>query len=128
MGRLAFSPPPPESIFAEKLETAVSRGILNSRMKDYHDLFMLVNSEGVLDSLKTSAAVKKTFKNRQTSLNDLPLPLSENSNTNLDRYWKAYLKKMPRDSRKKLPSVLNELISKVNTHLIDIGLVPNKTH
>lgn len=32
---------PPETIFAEKLETVISKGTINSRMKDYHDLLLL---------------------------------------------------------------------------------------
>ena len=28
-----------ESIIAEKFQTVISRGILNSRMKDYYDLY-----------------------------------------------------------------------------------------
>ena len=42
---------PIETIFAEKLETILSKGSRNSRMKDYHDLILLMRSKG-LSSLK----------------------------------------------------------------------------
>lgn len=38
---------PVEAIFAEKLETAVSRSDQNSRMKDYHDLLCLARNDVV---------------------------------------------------------------------------------
>lgn len=31
-----------ESIIVEKFQTVISRGILNSRMKDYYDLYYLI--------------------------------------------------------------------------------------
>jgi predicted nucleotidyltransferase component of viral defense system len=46
---------PAETIFAEKLHTALVRGSANSRMKDYHDMFSLISSKGTLD--------KKILKN-----------------------------------------------------------------
>jgi predicted nucleotidyltransferase component of viral defense system len=39
---------PMEFIFAEKLETVIFRGANNSRMKDFHDLYTLSNSEKML--------------------------------------------------------------------------------
>ena len=35
---------PMEAAFAEKLETIVARGLANSRLKDYLDLWMLIQS------------------------------------------------------------------------------------
>jgi hypothetical protein len=37
-GEISLVVYPPETIFAEKLETVLSKGAANSRMKDYHDL------------------------------------------------------------------------------------------
>ena len=41
-----------ETVLAEKMETAISRGILNTRMRDYYDLAVLniVKSESISDS------------------------------------------------------------------------------
>ena len=59
---------PIESIYAEKLETLVSRGSANSRTKDLFDLVVL------FDEVKTrgrlGAAINKTFTNRKTELPD----------------------------------------------------------
>lgn len=58
---------PVESIFAEKLETAVARADQNSRMKDYHDLILLVRGD-VVDKKAAKAAIQATFNNRGTDL------------------------------------------------------------
>jgi len=39
---------PVETIFSEKLETILSKGVGNSRMKDYHDLILLIRSKQLL--------------------------------------------------------------------------------
>lgn len=59
---------PIESIYAEKLETLVSRGSGNSRSKDLYDLVMIFK-----ESLKTRAlvaAIHQTFTNRGTAIPD----------------------------------------------------------
>lgn len=44
-GEISLIVYPPETIFAEKLETVLSKGAANSRMKDYHDLLLLTRDE-----------------------------------------------------------------------------------
>ena len=63
---------PLESIFAEKLETLVSRGSANSRAKDLFDLVILFNEVKERRGLK--GAIKKTFSNRGT---EMPTSLAE---------------------------------------------------
>src|SRR6185312_12245118 len=65
---------PKEFIFAEKLETVVQRGIGNTRMKDFHDLYSLISLERCLDPAYTDKVVTIVFNHRQTSLK-LPLNL-----------------------------------------------------
>lgn len=56
-----------ESIIAEKFQTVISRGILNSRMKDYYDLYYLVTYKKFSkDNLKK--AIEDTFFKRNTDL------------------------------------------------------------
>ncbi|MEI7947586.1 MAG: nucleotidyl transferase AbiEii/AbiGii toxin family protein [bacterium] len=58
---------PKETAIAEKFETMVSRGMLNSRMKDFYDIWLLTE---LFDfTLKTlQHAVINTFSNRHVSL------------------------------------------------------------
>lgn len=59
---------PIETIIAEKYQTVIERGILNSRMKDYYDLYyLLINKSYDSDTLKE--AIQKTFSKRNTDLN-----------------------------------------------------------
>lgn len=62
---------PPESILAEKLQTAVVRAEQNSRMKDYHDIFVLMKSESLSSDI-LKKAILSTFAHRETSIDDLP--------------------------------------------------------
>ncbi len=59
---------PPETIFAEKLETVISKGPANSRMKDYHNLLLLIREPNVIDFSKLQATLKSTFYHRSTDL------------------------------------------------------------
>ncbi len=91
---------PPETVFAEKLEAIVSRGILNSRMKDYYDLYILIRDELVqIDLLKK--AVTNTFKRRKTPLpSSCPIGLSDEfakDETKLAQ-WKGFLKRSGLDA------------------------------
>jgi hypothetical protein len=69
---LVFPPPvllayPRETVVAEKLEALTALGILNSRMKDYFDIWLLsqlYRFEGPL----LAEAITATFRNRSTSL------------------------------------------------------------
>lgn len=57
---------PLESIFAEKLETLVSRGSGNSRAKDLFDMVILFDEVRERRALK--GAIKRTFSNRGTEM------------------------------------------------------------
>lgn len=57
---------PIESIYAEKLETLVSRGSANSRAKDLFDLAVLYDE--VKTGARLSTAITKTFANRKTDV------------------------------------------------------------
>lgn len=54
---------PPESVFAEKLQTIVKMGYTNSRMKDYYDLYTMINKvEWNFAALRES--IRSTFSTR----------------------------------------------------------------
>ena len=83
-----------ETIVAEKLEAMVKLLHANSRMKDFYDVYTILNTHTL--SQKTLAkAVKGTFANRQTSLNGLMLVFSPDFYNSADKQiqWKAFLTK-----------------------------------
>lgn len=56
-----------ETVLAEKLETILSRGVLNTRMRDYYDLFILFQLKDKLVNLSLlKAAFINTTKSRNT--------------------------------------------------------------
>lgn len=55
-----------ETILAEKFETIITRSVLNTRLKDFYDIYILfdenVNKEQLVN------AIKNTFRNRETNI------------------------------------------------------------
>lgn len=54
-----------ETILAEKLETIITRGITNTRMRDFYDIYILTTTQD-LDEDTFCFALKRTMENRQT--------------------------------------------------------------
>ena len=84
-----------ESMVAEKFEAMVKLGILNTRMKDFFDVWT-VSQEFAFDGPTLSRAIKTTFETRGTIVPDKP-PLALSPEFYEDReknaQWKAFLNK-----------------------------------
>ena len=82
-----------ESIIAEKFQTVISRGILNSRMKDYYDLYYLLTYKEVSkENLKN--AIIRTFEKRETDINDIDRVFTEIKTSDfIKELWTSYAKK-----------------------------------
>lgn len=86
---------PKETVIAEKYQTIVHRGMANSRMKDYYDLYVLGHDEGV-DAAILQKAIANTFKRRGTELpKGIPSGLSDEfaENDSKKRQWRSFLAK-----------------------------------
>lgn len=81
-----------ESIIAEKFQTVIARGILNSRMKDYYDLYYLITyKEFSNEHLKN--AVIRTFEKRETNISDIDKVLDEIKTSEfINDLWTSYSK------------------------------------
>ena len=56
-----------ETVLAEKFETAITRGITNSRMRDFYDIYILTTMQNIhIDVDIFRAALKKTVEKRHT--------------------------------------------------------------
>ena len=55
-----------ETVFAEKLETVLSKKGFNSRMKDFHDLIVMSRETNLLDKKFLKQSIEKTFSHRNT--------------------------------------------------------------
>ena len=86
---------PLESVVSEKFEAMVKLGLLNSRMKDFCDIWLMMHQFS-FDGLKLVKALKGTFGHRKTPLPEYkPLFAEEIYDEKSDRQalWKAFLKK-----------------------------------
>jgi hypothetical protein len=84
---------PVYTVIAEKLEAIVSLGMVNSRLKDYFDLQVLLEREQ-LDERVMAEAVRRTFARRSTPLpQQVPLGLSNafGDDQGKQGQWRAFL-------------------------------------
>jgi len=83
-----------ESVIAEKFETMVRRGEVNSRMKDFHDIWFLAKHFDFSGAILTQA-VSTTFSNRGTQMPVEPVPLSSDMAQNVQKQqqWSAFLRR-----------------------------------
>ena len=86
-----------ETMLAEKLETIYSKGMLNSRSKDFYDVHLLYNiKKSDIDFAKLAVACERTFKQRNTPLDSQNLKdLLEilRIDQGFNGRWKAYASK-----------------------------------
>jgi len=86
---------PAESVISEKVEAMVKLGLLNSRMKDFYDIWLMMRQFN-FNGADLTEALKKTFEHRKTALPEgRPLFAEEIYDEKSDRQtlWRAFLKK-----------------------------------
>ena len=86
-----------ETVLAEKMETVISRGILNTRMRDYYDLMILfvVKSEAVnyADLTKALEATSRKRRSYELLLNSEHILEQIMSDVGLRGQWGIYQRK-----------------------------------
>lgn len=79
-----------ETIIAEKFQTIISRGILNSRMKDYYDLYYLITYKEY-SKKNLRLAIEKTFNKRETDIESINKTILEIEKSDFIKdLWDAY--------------------------------------
>ena len=88
-----------ETILAEKIETLISRGITNTRIRDFYDIYIIYKTQDKkIDYETLNEAIKATFKNRETidMLDKKDRILNEVINDEeIKNLWKNYQKEYP---------------------------------
>ena len=75
-----------ETIIAEKFEAIVKRGVLSTRIRDYYDVYMLINTQSkIIDKRTLKDAITLTAKHRGTS--------------EIIKDWKKIVEKIANDSK-----------------------------
>lgn len=102
---------PAEAIVAEKVHAAVVLGDINSRMKDFYDLWLLSRTQA-FDGNALAKALAATFERRATRLPSAPPGLFGGDWIDAKReMWRAFLRRLP--ERHGAPDELGELVSEV---------------
>lgn len=118
---LDFPPPElkgytPETMIAEKLDAMVKLGLANSRMKDFYDIWTIVNRFQIKPE-KIAPVIREVFKNRKTIVREIPKAFSEafyNTPKTLER-WDSFLKGIGHD-----PMPLEKVIFEIRDFFLPI--------
>ena len=83
-----------ETVVAEKFHAMVDRGILNSRMKDFYDIWLLANHFN-FSSRTLEESIRNTFAARKTAIVTAPIALTDafTSSEFKNIQWKAFVRK-----------------------------------
>ena len=109
---------PPESVISEKFEVMIKLGFLNSRMKDFYDIWLMMR-HFEFQGTKLAEAVRKTFEHRKTDIPcGKPLFADEIYDKNWDRQilWTAFLRK---DDIKHAPDTLSDMAKEIEKFLLE---------
>lgn len=86
-----------ETVLAEKFETIISRGILNTRARDFYDIYILItlqekniNKDDFKNALTSTATKRKTLEKINDSLSIIE-EIKEDKT--IQGIWKAYTKR-----------------------------------
>lgn len=110
-----------ESIISEKFEAMIKLAMVNSRMKDFYDIYTLSTQNFQVSRLKK--AIDSTFQRRKTSIPGDPLVFRTEFHNNEGRgkQWIAFLRK----SRLDLNREFNEIMDRTTAFLKPI-VIPIK--
>jgi predicted nucleotidyltransferase component of viral defense system len=108
-----------ESTIAEKFEAMVKLGILNSRMKDFFDIW-LMSRQFDFDGATLAEAISKTFSTRGTSIQSKPIALTNSfaEDTAKATQWRGFVRK---NRLKNVPQNFAEVITAIAEFLTPIA-------
>lgn len=105
---------PIETIIAEKLQTIYSRNFLNSRSKDFYDIYILSKlKREEIDTFQLQLAVKRTFAFRGTTFDynkNIELLKSFKNDETQNQQWQNYARKYSYTNDISFKEVLDEII------------------
>lgn len=108
---------PVETVIAEKLHAIVTIGIVNSRLKDYYDLWLIAQTFELESALLTKA-VRQTFDRRETALpRARPTGLSQAYVQSWGGQWQAFL---TRERMAAAPRQLGEVVADLERFLLPL--------
>lgn len=110
---------PRETVVAEKFQAMVYLRTLNSRMKDFYDVWLLAN-QFTFDGALLAKAIAATFANRETAIDVAPIAFSpdftEQASTLVQ--WTAFRNKLPNTE---CPAKLSDVVTFLAEFLLPIA-------
>jgi predicted nucleotidyltransferase component of viral defense system len=103
-----------ETVIAEKFQAMIELAELNSRMKDFYDIYTIIKS-GNYDKSILNDAIESTFKNRNTNFVENHSLFTKRFIEDKDRnkMWIAFLNKINRDSSLLFADVVETIIQEL---------------
>jgi len=108
-----------ESVVAEKFNAMVTRGALNTRLKDFYDIWLL-SRDFEFNGGALSDAIRRTFKKRGTGVSPLPAGLTRAFAEDRGRQaqWAAFIRRGLLDEA---PRALTEVVAEVAEFLVPLA-------
>lgn len=115
----ALSGYPRETVVAEKFQAMVYLRTLNSRMKDFYDVWLLA-SQFTFDGAVLAKAIAATFKNRETAIDVAPIAFTPDFTEQASTLaqWTAFRKKLPNAA---CPEKLSDVVPFLSEFLLPIA-------
>ncbi len=104
-----------ESMIAEKFEAMVRLGVVNSRMKDFFDVWLL-SRQFDFDRCILADAIRQTFQHRDTEVPENPIAFTDEFITNpaKENQWHAFIERKRVDDA---PTDISEIVAVIKTFL-----------
>ena len=115
----ALSGYPRETVIAEKFQAMVYLRTLNSRMKDFYDVWLLAR-QFAFDGSVLAKAIAATFANRETAIDVEPIAFTPEftEQASTVAQWTAFRKKLPNTE---CPETLAEVVPFLTQFLLPIA-------
>lgn len=114
---------PRETVIAEKFQAMVALGRANSRMKDYHDVWLMSREHG-FDETRLARALAATFRRRDTTLpTAIPDGLTQEfaDDPSKMRQWNAFVADLDTQSLPSLRTVVADIAAFLMPHVQRAG-------
>jgi len=102
-----------ESIIAEKFEAMIKLGELNSRMKDFHDIWLL-SRQFDFSGQELAHAIELTFQHRGTEITDQIIAFSDTFITQKQGQWNAFKRKIKQVT---IPEKFETIVKEIDSFL-----------
>lgn len=108
-----------ETVIAEKLETILARGVLNTRPRDFYDIYILTNTQTYdVDVLKSAFVATAEHRNTLEKISNPKEIIEQLSNSNdIKNMWSKYQSKFSYAKKISFDQIINS-VSKITDKII----------